>query len=364
MTKSNRPLLVSVLIDPNATRNLDLSQWDLLIRQARRAGVLARLGDSLHNANLLPSVPQQAMKHLRSAQIYAEQFKFSLRWEISCLEKTFDQLDIPLVILKGAAYELAENRAAIGRVFSDVDILVSKNNLARVERAMMRAGWMPGKIDKYDDQYYRKWMHEIPPLTHVIRGTTIDVHHNILPETCRLCPNADKLFEQLEQVENNVFVLSGVDRVLHSATHLFHEGELDHGFRDLSDLDILIKEFSVRTDFWDNLLERSYDLNQQVPLFYALHYCRLILETPIPPEIICKSEKIAVGKFKQTMMDFLFLRALLPDHSSCNDRLTSFARWLLYIRSHWLRMPLHLLIPHLLRKSWKRLSGKRNNKNK
>jgi len=28
--------------------------------------------------------------------------------------------------------------------------------------------------------------------------------------------------------------------------------------------------------------------------------------------------------------------------------------WLLYVRSHWLRMPAHLLIPHLVRKSLRR----------
>ncbi len=56
-------------------------------------------------------------------------------------------------------------------------------------------------------------------------------------------------------------------------------------------------------------------------------------------------------------MDFLFLRALMPDHESCNDRWTGFARWLLFIRSHWLKMSWYQLIPHLLRKSIKRLTG-------
>jgi hypothetical protein len=32
-------------------------------------------------------------------------------------------------------------------------------------------------------------------------------------------------------------------------------------------------------------------------------------------------------------------------------------RWLLYARSHWLRMPAHLLIPHLVRKSLRRRQG-------
>jgi len=34
--------------------------------------------------------------------------------------------------------------------------------------------------------------------------------------------------------------------------------------------------------------------------------------------------------------------------------LTGFARWLLYVRSHALRMPLYLAVPHLIRKAWMR----------
>ena len=44
--------------------------------------------------------------------------------------------------------------------------------------------------------------------------------------------------------------------------------------------------------------------------------------------------------------------ALQPDHPSCDSRWTGLARWLLYVRSHALRMPMRLLVPHLLRKSW------------
>ena len=33
-------------------------------------------------------------------------------------------------------------------------------------------------------------------------------------------------------------------------------------------------------------------------------------------------------------------------------RWTGLARWLLYVRSHYLRMPLSLVVPHLVRKAW------------
>jgi hypothetical protein len=50
-------------------------------------------------------------------------------------------------------------------------------------------------------------------------------------------------------------------------------------------------------------------------------------------------------------MDLMLERAFLPHHQSTQDWLSGVARWLLYVRSHWLRMPLHLLLPHLLHKA-------------
>src|SRR3546814_9997045 len=51
----------------------------------------------------------------------------------------------------------------------------------------------------------------------------------------------------------------------------------------------------------------------------------------------------------------------MPDHESCDGSLTAAARWLLYVRAHYLRMPLPLLLPHLLRKSLHRPDHSREN---
>jgi hypothetical protein len=51
-------------------------------------------------------------------------------------------------------------------------------------------------------------------------------------------------------------------------------------------------------------------------------------------------------------MDFLFLRAFRPDHPQSKLPHTALALNLLYLRSHYLRMPLYLLLPHLCRKAW------------
>ncbi|MDD2658231.1 MAG: nucleotidyltransferase family protein [Methylococcales bacterium] len=346
-------------MEPRQALKLNLRQWDLLIRQARNANVLARLCYLFDSEGILKQIPAQPYAHILSTQTYADRFYISLNLEVACIQEALKELNVPLVLLKGSAYFIAGNIAANGRIFSDVDILVPEDKLLEVEIALIKAGWMTNTIDPYDQKYYRQWMHEIPPLRHLKRQTSIDVHHNILPKTTRFCPDANKLLANIVKIpEKNIWVLSPEDRVLHSAAHLFHEGEFAHGFRDLSDLDLLFKEFSEQENFWVKILQRSKDLNQQVPLYYALRYTHKILHTPIPKNVLTASEQQSPSRIYTKLMDALFLRALMPNHESCNDSWTGLARWLLFVRSHWLKMPVYLMVPHLLRKAFRRVSGK------
>lgn len=154
----------------------------------------------------------------------------------------------------------------------------------------------------------------------------------------------------------NGYTFSPVDMVLHSATHLFWDGEFNRGLRDLVDLDALLRHFAISTPgFWEAIVPRARELNLSLPLFYAVRYTVHFLDTPVPAEVIAATSADK-PRFRR-VMDFVFERALMPDHASCDDAFTAFARWLLYVRSHYLRMPLRLLVPHLVRKWWMARNG-------
>ncbi len=235
--------------------------------------------------------------------------------------------------------------------------MVPKERLDAVELALRGAGWSGGDIDPYDERYYRRWMHQIPPLTHGTRGTTVDVHHTIVARTTRLDLRASKLFAAAMPIpaEPGLRTLSPADMVLHSATHLLNEGDFDRGLRDLDDLNLLLRHFGRDPEFWPRLVERAGELDLRRPLFYALRYSRKLLGTPVPDGIADDGRLAPPGRALRAAMDPLFDRALRPDHGSCRDGLTGLALWLLYIRAHWLLMPVRILIPHLLRKAVMRL---------
>ena len=256
--------------------------------------------------------------------------------------------------MKGGAYAVAQLPPYKGRLFSDIDLLVPLEAIGNIEKNLMIHGWIGEKQDVYDQRYYRRWMHEIPPLRHIKRGSVIDLHHNILPRTAVACPDASLLLKGavIPEIDEEVMVLSPLDRVIHSATHLFYEGELEHGFRDLLDLHDLVAALNNETKL--ALVDRAKQLGLQTPIFYTFRYLQLILNMPGLEKPIQKMLDEGFSLRGIGIMDALFSRALMPDHSSCDDRWTALARWILYVRAHWLRMPWYLLLPHLARKAWMR----------
>jgi len=349
-------LIVAALMDSALLPGLSEKEWDLLIRQGRRANLLARLAYQVTEDGLIDQIPQRPRSHLVSALRMVERQNQAMRWEVQCLLSGLDNVGVPIVLLKGAAYVMADLPTANGRAFSDIDILVPKHSLSAVESQLMLNGWQGTHHDDYDQRYYRQWMHEIPPMRHVTRGTNIDVHHTILPESARFKVNTPALFEGITPLPGyaGLCVLSPVDMVLHSATHLFHEGELENGLRDLFDLDSLFRSFGKKPGFWNNLVPRAGELGVIRPLYYAIRFCTMMLHTPIPEEVVSATASGKPHVLASIATDYCYMRALRPTHESCNVSGTSLARFVLYVRAHWIRMPFHLLICHLTRKALRR----------
>lgn len=348
------PLLLQLLLAPTDAARLSLADWDLLIRQARRANLIARLATLLEPQ--LAALPAAPVRHLRAALLIAARQRIATRWEVRCIRQALALQGIEPILLKGSAYLMRDLPAARGRLFGDVDLLVPRAQMETAEAALIAAGWaFDAELSDYDRRYYREWMHEIPPLFHRQRDTALDLHHTILPPTARVKVNTAALFEDTLPLPDmpGVRVLAPVTMFLHSAAHLFHEGELDNGLRDLFDLDALLRDFGRDDAFWAQLVPRARVLGLAGPLFHALRYTTRLLGTPVPPDVL--EAAAADAPAAQRLLDACYERALMPVHASCDDGFTGMARAGLYIRSHWLRMPAGLLAAHLARKAWMRL---------
>ena len=325
-------LLVDALRYPASTDSLDVDGWTALLAMARAEQLIGTLARRLFG---LP-MPDAVARILDEARVNAEYQRRSALWEADCARRALGDYSGKVVLMKGTAYAAAGLKASEGRHIGDLDIMVARGDLPPVEAALLSAGWEWVKEDAYDDAYYRDHMHELPPLIHKERDRMIDVHHTILPLTARPKPDAAAMLADAMVLENGLYVFSPADMVIHSAAHLFADGELDGGLRNLWDIHCLLTEGAESDEkFWPSLQSRA----QHHQLWGAVHLAaRLAWDlygTDIPA-----SWQIWGNA------DSLFVRRLTArDDWSRGTR--KFIRLIFYIRSHWLRMPPLMLAEHL-----------------
>lgn len=348
------PLIVRALRQPEQLTRLAPGDWDLLLRQAGNANLTAALGALLCERGLLEACPAQVREHFAWWQVVARRHRQAVRYEVAMIAAALQPLGVPVILLKGAAYAMADLPMAAGRLFSDIDIMLPKAVLNHAEAALMLRGWVASHHDAYDQRYYRQWMHELPPMQNLRRGTVIDIHHAILPQTAAVWPDPDKLRGAAIGLagSDQLQVFAPPDMLLHSAVHLFHEGEFEHGLRDLFDLHRLLTQFGTAPGFWEALPGRARELQVERFLFYALRYSSKLFGTAVPAQVMAAAAGGSPPRPQLLLMDALFERALLPQHASCAGALSWPARALLYLRGNWLRMPPLMLARHLFHKAF------------
>lgn len=336
--------LLNLLAGSATGEQFDAEGFSLLLAEARACGLLSRLAQTLQDSPPADWFAAQSADHLSAATIYADGFRRDVRRELGHIEQALSGLQTPAILLKGASYVLLDLPSSAGRIFSDIDVLVSKTHIASAEAALMLGGWSTGKLDAYDQRYYRQWSHEIPPMTHLHRGTSIDLHHSLVMPSCRVKVDSARMIADAIPVSADGFWwrLRDEDMVLHAASHLLLNSEFDRGLRDLSDIDLLYRHFSaISTDFPERLISRARDVGLEPIIAQALWLAAKRFNTPLPAQL----PAVKSGLFFR-----LLARAASTRHPETRPRGQKAADLALMLREMYLRLPNKLLAVHLSHK--------------
>lgn len=342
-------MLAEVLRNPALVLEFGEQDFERLLVLADLARLTAALGYRIEQAGLWGDIPEKVRDRFQASYRLADFRNRQLRWEMECLERILRKAEFEVVVLKGGAYLLLGLPWAWRRLPADLDVLVAREHLPAMESLLLAEGFEPVKLHPYDQRYYREWMHELPPLRHPERGVEVDIHHALLPMTARLHADPKLLWSAARAIPGSRFkVLGPEDMILHAVVHLFYDSDLNNRLRDLVDIDELLRHFSAgQVGFWPGLIERARSHRLEKPLAHALHYSHWFLSTPVPEGLGLQAISLSSRKW----MDFLVVQSLFPQLPGHSSSIAAIARWLLYLRSHYLRMPLKLLLPHLLYKA-------------
>lgn len=318
--------LVALLRDPTQADTIDPPGWTAVLAVARAETLAGTLAHRLEGFPL----PDVVAKALAEARIDAAEARRTALWEANRVALALRRLGHPVILLKGTAFVAAGLAAGQGRGIGDCDILLPKRLLDHAEKLLVDAGWEWIKSDPYDDLYYRRWMHELPPLVHGERGRMVDVHHTILPPTAGPMPDAQALIADAQALHGNLAVLCHADMLVHAAAHLFADGELAGGLRNLWDIHALIEERGMA-----GLEARAALHGLSAAVGRALRLCHALYGTRVPEP--CQ---------RLNVFDHLYRRRMLARDGWGRER-HRMLRKAFYIRSHLIRMPLPMLARHL-----------------
>lgn len=356
--------LIAALRNPATLTVLDGLRWTALLSVAKAEVLLGTLAAKAEGLALPPAVAD-LLAAQRAATAVAHTRAL---WEADRARTALAPLGITPVLLKGTAYIAAGLAAGQGRQIGDLDILVPRDRLNETEAALLAAGWQWLKSDPYDDAYYRRWMHELPPLIHREREAMIDVHHTILPLTHRAKPDAAWLVSHatplplprmfadpvepeeapaeydpavLRQMSDGQNVLDPSDMVIHCAAHLMADGDLAGGLRNLWDFHCLTSEFEPRSGgkYWHHLERRAWGYGLLKPFQRTVRLAHAVLGTKAPLHLQ-----------RPHATDRLFYRRLIA-RDDWGREVRRATRLAFYLRSHWLRMPPLMLARHLWTKA-------------
>jgi hypothetical protein len=348
-------LLLRAFADPAFVARLGVEGWELLLAQARMAGLTARLSYRIEDAGTLDPLPPRVRTQFAAARAAAESARRALEWEVNRLHRALTRSVYQMLLLKGAAYTVARLPLARGRASADIDIMVPRDQLDSVEKQLVSHGWELVELAPYDARYYRRWSHELPPMRHRARGSVLDVHYTILPPSSRLRPDPALLWRSAVTLVDGSMAFCPTHMALHAAVHLFQDGEIAGGLGNLIDFAELCRHFTSYQDYWPELVPAAVDLGLTRPLFYALRYASMLLGTTIPETVTGEAQRAGRPRLPvRAVMDPLVRSVLVPGLRERRSRWRPLARLCLYVRSHWLRMPPLPLALHLLRKAWVR----------
>ena len=341
-------LVIRVYVSPESATKFTFNQWQNLVLILRHQQLLACYSARFKQTVFFERIPTRIQRHFLNADILATNHKMQVKYEAAELTRDLSDQGGELIFLKGAGYTLANAAVGEGRIYNDIDLLTDRETIEGVEKKMRLLGWLSQELTSHDEKYYRKWAHEIPPLRHGKRGTIVDIHHNIVPLISGRQIQPSLFMQQSVKTPEGFQVLSAPAMTLHSLIHLFFNEEVKKGYRDLIDIHTLMMSNNYK-EFWLGLIRLAKETGFGLELFLACRYCHRFLGTQIPDYA-----GNAIAQFRPwniDFLDFIYTNTLQPNHPICQPKFFGLAEFLILLRGHFQKMPLHILIYHLFTKS-------------
>jgi Uncharacterised nucleotidyltransferase len=261
--------------------NLD---WDQLVSVSYAHGIAPLVYHSLAESDVIGLVPAAETQTLRSSY-YANAARNSLLYDdLKKLLLALRQEKIDVIVLKGAALsETVYSHRAL-RPMSDIDLLVRKEQLIKVESKLLAMGYLFDGHGKTKEFYLEHRYHWVFAKRSDIG---IEMHWHIKRPERPFSIDIDGFWERAQWTKIagvEALVLSPEDLVLYLCQH-FWKHNLVGGIRPLCDIAETTRYYGDGID-WTKMANISSEWGMNAGSYLVLSLARELLDAPIPKDFL------------------------------------------------------------------------------
>lgn len=262
--------------------NLSEESWDEVIQLSYWHGISPLLYERVAVGAWPMRIPGTVLQTLREAYLMNSVRNRFLYQELTHVLKHLQEHRIPVIVLKGAHLAASIYGDIALRPMSDIDLLVSQNNLAIASAALTKLGYAvrePGAETNYHS----------PPLFKS-PGFRIELHWTLTGANELLTIDLRSLWDRARLVPlagGQMRVLSPEDLLLHLCIHAGAAGHhaFSLGLRPLYDIATVILHFQMELA-WQLVQSRTKEWQANEPVYLTLRLSRELLNSPVPEGVL------------------------------------------------------------------------------
>ena len=281
-----------------------------------------------HRLRHLPGVcraPQAVMERLKGIYQWHAARNLNLYTKLHEVRESFKREEIPLILLKGAVLaDLIYGNVAL-RPMRDVDILVRRCDLDRVDKLLQQIGY--ARNETYQTyQWFRQFHHNIPYAS-ADQTLTLELHHHIVPPRAPVTIPAEDLWEDACAVaitNEKALVLSPEKFIVHLCVHLAYDDRFCRALRALTDIAATIAFYNKSID-WTKFLSLVHAYGASRSAHYALWIASRLVDAEVPVAVL---ERLAAARGSSRLNDILLKSILQRSISSSANECSVVPAWM------------------------------------
>jgi hypothetical protein len=255
--------------------NLPLN-WEGVLNSALSQGIAPLLCHNLKKIQKSHFIPEKVMHKLERAY-YANVARNMYHYdELKRILTAFNEKNIKIIVLKGAALDKSVYGDIGLRTFGDLDLLVKKEDLSYAKEIMSDLDYVYGPAKKSEE--WRRMNHfHLRPHIHPDKSIVVEIHWHITGDSFHI--NIDEWWEMAKVIEIGncqAMIPSPEDMLIHLCLHLFNHGYKEITLKDFCDI-IEALRYHRKEINWQRLQDKidRYKINT---LVYTILYFIKILE--------------------------------------------------------------------------------------